>query len=759
MKPPYRYSISFNGKWYGLNGNDVQLFNEPYYFYGYIANWKEIGIEDVRNWEYSGIFRNHEPQALQLVKAMAKVVRAIYYTYGVQAHTDSLSEPAKLHIDKLNTTSQGYETDYESEFDFVQAQDERDQFTTKLLQGGLQELIRNNEDVKYSIPVSGSAVKTIAIDQPQRLKGRALFSTVAFKDGSGAIASANTAEVNWPAYTFVTEDALPLNADNDRPVSYFAPLHSITTGVRPAQGQFLWSNSFNDARNYLLYAETNLYNVRVQGRIQYSFVNNEASDITMRYELWEVTYNKGAGNSGSSPTAIAGTGQNVVVGAGLTVNNHVDFDFTFNLSQGKVLQLVVLKLASPALDVDFAYEDAYSLNITYEYFPAAYTVKGINLYDIGTQLINKVTGGLGTFQSNLLSYPITYKEGIDCRPESVLLMSGRSLRGKSDAEIKISLKEYLKICDVLFCSGMGIEGSKVLLEKKSYFFQRTKANGNTNLIAHLDKLQNWIIEDAVDIRFNELHIGYRDDIDEAGGLNGNEEFNTTLKFTSSLTKNKNIYELICPADASGYKIFKAHVQNINSPDNDNKNDNSLFLLQYKYNPATPSVGTALYPSDISASYQVSGVTDTNRVLNIGLSPKRCLIRHLYWLLSHFYNSHANTDDYLLKYQTTDRNPNLQARLSTNLSIAEASDVYLDQEATNYGQSRLFYPIYVKPETVSPDNYKQRWADNRYGVFTTDIEGVTVEGYPLTVKERNRVPKVHEAKLLLTANNNLTDLIM
>jgi hypothetical protein len=749
MKTPYRYSVSIGSQWYAVNGEDVVLQSEPYYFYGYVANWKEIGVEDIRNWRMSGFFRGRA-SSHQFVKSLAKVIRTIYYTYGVQAVKDANYEPAKFHVDRLNTESQSYEADYSSEFDFSSFQDKRDTAQIQLMQGGIEEMIKVNEDVEYEIPVNGSNVKTITIE-PIKVRGRSIFVT-ANDEVTGATnrAAAATDVYMWPQIAFYTEDFYKIveGVDN-KPLVYQEPITpTYITGQQrnelPALGTSV---------GYLFRATVALTDVNIKLDLPVFLDNKNSSSVDVKMAVYRIAFNTATSNLVTQTAA-------VTVGGSSSTTHTFSIDHTFDLAADETIHIVLVKDVQMGSGMEWNWEEAVECKVTYQYQTSQFTVKGLTWNEVGNQLISKATGGAATFQSDLLTTAITYKDGIDCRPESLLMLSGESVRGVATPKIRISLKDYLKATDVYFCAGLGVEDDVVRLEKRSYFFKRLKSSGAVNLIANLSSLDDWTIEDAEDLRFSELHIGHSLRENEIGELNGKDEFNGVLKFTSSYTKDKKVLDLVSPVSASTYEMYLTYINYItdDTPNKDNKFDNKVFALQYKYNPVTPTVGTALYPSDISSTYVVSGITDTNRVLNIGLSPKRCLFRHLYWLLSHFYTTGTNTAEYLLSYQTTDRNPNLQARLSTNISIAEASDTYLDEEAARYGQSRLFYPIYILPETVSPVNYKLLWSNNRYGVFTTEIEDVTLEGYPITSKERNEVPQVHEFKLLLTANNTPTSLI-
>lgn len=754
MKTPYRYSVSKEaGIWYGLGGNSVAEFTSPYYFYGFVANWSEITIEDIRNWRMSGFYRERS-NSFQLVKGLAKIARHIEYTYGVSGAKNINFEPAKFYIDRLNTETQEYEADYESEFNFTTAQDERDQYTVEMMQGGIEELIKNNEDVEYTIPVTGGNVKTITVS-PFRVKGRSIFVTANDENTSGNRPAAANDLYLSPQIMYYSEDFYKiLGGVSNKPIQYNEPV--TPTYITGQQRNEL--PTFTTYTNFLFRSTVALTNVRVRMSLPVFFDNKNASSVTFRATLQKIPFN----STGATQIFTTST---ITLAGSATVSHTFEIDTTFDLAIDQTVHLVIIKSLQVGNGVEWNWEEAAECIVDYEYYTSQFTVKGLNLYEVGKQLISKATNGAATLQSQLLTEAITYAQGIDCRPDSTLILSGDSIIGITDPTIKISLKDYLKAIDCWFCAGLGIEDDKVVIEKRSYFFQR-EVSGNENIIAHFSKLANWIIEDAVDIRFNELHIGYKDATNEVGELNGRDEFNTTLKFTSSLTKNKNVLDLVNPISASGTQIYLTYINYVTdeSRNKDYKNNNELFALQFKYNPSDFSLGTALYPTDIRTTGTVTGVTDTNRILNIGLSPARCLYRHAYWLLSHFYTSLNSTfgggaaTEYRLTYQTTDRNPDLASSLSNNIYITETADISLDDLVSDLGQSRLFYPKYLTIDVDSPSNYKQAWIDKRNGAITADIEGVTVTGYPLKSTDRGVKPKITQFRLILADNNTLTDLI-
>src|SRR5690606_18770068 len=103
--------------------------------------------------------------------------------------------------------------------------------------------------------------------------------------------------------------------------------------------------------------------------------------------------------------------------------------------------------------------------------------------------------------------------------------------------------------------------------------------------------------------------------------------------------------------ASGAAMSLKRSKYISGQDNNNGNDNDLFVLQY--NPAAIGSSTynALYPTDINPNLtpnDITGIFDKYNQVNIGLTPKTCLIRRAYYEIGFFYDSDPNTEVYKFK---------------------------------------------------------------------------------------------------------------
>jgi hypothetical protein len=313
---------------------------------------------------------------------------------------------------------------------------------------------------------------------------------------------------------FKEDDFLKILASvNYRPVDYFSVIGSFPDAVaagnaniefgQPAQertagapdnfdtvGVLKVVRSVSERVDYLLKTNVALTSVTVKGEINIYLQNPNVTSSSFRMHIYKTDYSTGT-------TTSIYTGETKTIGAGANNTFTYVINASFDIEAGMVLYLVLRRTSGS--DVVWMQQGGQPLTIDYQYLTSQFTVKGLNLYEVGKQLISKATDGTATLQSQLLTEAITYAQGIDCRPDSTLILSGDSIIGITDPTIKISLKDYLKAIDCWFCAGLGVEDNKVVIEKRSYFFKR-EVSGNENIIAHFSKLANWIIEDAVDIR-------------------------------------------------------------------------------------------------------------------------------------------------------------------------------------------------------------------------------------------------------------------
>lgn len=773
----YRYAIKKDSTtYYNIQGGEVITQSTPRYFYEGINKFSDLGISEYRNLMMEGFFRNISQKGYQFVGDMMKILRHIAFTNGVQAR-------ATLVVERLSDyKSKTYILDYESDVNFAKSSRERNQFVGELMQNGVEELLKSREDSPYTLEVSGDGKVTINI-LPFKVRGRCRFMSVQAKRELTATGiNRTTAEFNMIGYANFKEEIIEiLDSPTFRPIDYFDVIATnllMGGGASDTQIEFgqpcqEWSdlsaginktvNSLSQRVDYLIKANVPLYNVNFKGRINVFLKNSHStSPVDFSLQVYQTILSSGV----TTPKLL--TPLQVTVQP-LTQNTYTfDFDYLFDVDDDSLLYFTVENETPSVTEVEWTYEKDMPFTIDFEHYTSAFTVTGLNWFEVGKRLVNLNTKSMATFTSSLLTQDNTYSEGIDCKARCLALLSSKSIKGIANPDIQISWTNYLKATDVMLCTGTGIErtygndgsvsSTKVTLEKKKYYYQEKKSDGVTeNLIAELGdpaKEPEQSVTFAEELAYNEVHIGYREtDTDD---LQGEEEYNTTLKMQTSYTKEKNVKDLVSPVSASGLAIYRKFIRYATGQDEDNGNDNELFVLQYS--PVnTNGVHSALYPAEINASYTITGLTDPARALNIGLTPKRCLLRRLYWEISHFYDSDPFTDVYDLDFLTLDKNKDLVSQLSTTFAVGEKSDLDMSFMIDFVGQSRLFYPYYINSNHEMPDNIRALWQGNRHGVFAVNVEGQRFLGFPDELHEKNRKPKMYDVKLRLTASQNLYNL--
>ena len=782
MKTPYRYSVKNDaGLWYTVNNNIVDTQATPFYFYGYIANWNELGLRDSRNMRMAGFFRNRTSE-IQFVKDLALIMRHSKYRRGV-------NKALTIYIDRLNLTTQDYEPDGSSSINLAQSRDELNQFAAYMAEAGLPELIKTYEDTKYSIPVTGTDVVNVKM-LPLKIKGRCVFVSVAPTAESPVVPNRPTAEFNMPGYAKKDEIVYEvLESPTLRPVDYFdvmetnlkTPGGSLTNNVFEfGQPYQQWGDLSTGIRklvtstvtvvDFLLKSNIILYEVRIRGILNVYLKNTHStSPVNFRFRLYETIYSTGATTLISSSTQV------------VTLAASSDGTFSFDLSALNA-QLISSNYVMPAdavlyltlhndtpsiTQVEWMAEGGMPLTIDFKHYTSEYTRKGFNAYNLMQKILDKITGGGIPFVSNLLTAAISYEQGIDCRPDKLLITSSQCLRNVTNPVINISLKELLTSLQVWLGCGLTVERDStgaytaVRVEKWDYFYKEEVSFGVPNTIADFERVSDWYIEPAEEMVFSELKIGFEPA--ETDEINIVDDVHAAHVYTSSYTKSQQSMDMISPIAACCFAVHKEFLDSATSKDRTFRDNNKSYVIQYSPTH-TAGVHNALYSTEISSSALQTGITDPARLLNPGLTPKRCLLRNAYYVLSHIpYTGDLITDNYKLKFQSTERNSQYYSRIATLLGAGEGSDIDINDMALLHGQSRIFWPEYLYWTAPSKNNYKQLWEDNRFGIFrvTLPIPGVNspvLKAFPIESADWTAQNDEYDFKGLLTAGTDLSVLV-
>lgn len=775
-KVPYRYSIQKDGgDWYGLNNGVVVAQSTPYYFYAGINNWDELGYRDSRNMRMGGFFRNRTSE-VQFYGDMAKVVRHLKYKYGV-------NQTVKLYIERLNLSTHLYEADGNSDINFAQSRDERDQIAAYMMEGGIPELIKTHEDTVYDIPVTGPDVINVKV-LPQLVRGYASFSSVTPEDEGPVTPNRSTDVFNMLGYSQLKEEVFEvLNSPNFRPIDYFdvqatnlAMSGGASTSMERGQpyqerndiatgGIVKIVNTTNTLVDYLLKANVAIEKMSLKGEINVFLKNDHASaTVNFKINLYQTLF-------GAGTTTNLNRGSSNTVSVGPLSNNTYTFTMNetdFALAANSALYITLENLTPSVTEVQYMVQGGMPLVIEFQHRTTEYITSGYNVKTLISKVLNRVVDGTFPFNSTLLSTAISYSAGIDLRPDKMQITSTQCVQGKVDPVISISLKTILDSLSIWLGCGAGLLRDAITMgysefraEAWDFFYKETVAS-TPNIIADFTTIEDYYIEEAEDLQFSTLNIGY--DPADVDAKNIGDDVHTLHTYASAYTKTAAVKDMICPIKASPFALYNDHFNGYNTKSVATTGSNSTYVIQYRPNQTLPGLYTALYPGDISSAYTVAGIADPARLLNPGVTPKRCLMRNAQYLLS--LMSHTDVPGlykYRLAFCHTDRNTALVSKISTPYVVTESAAIDLLDMVTQQGKARLFYPTYLYFTAPSKLNYKALWEANRFGAFTVKLPFLPVAqprltGFPLESADWTAKNDTYDFKVLLTGSNNLANLI-
>lgn len=749
MKPDYRIAIKRFDKVYWAVDQYGNVISQPDAFYmdDYFANdWSKMGIKDDRNFRMGGIFRSSSETSYQFIGDAAKILRFIFYSEGPNAS-------AVLQVEKLNKslTSQPYEIDYECQFNFSKAKDERLSFNVELLDMGVSELIKTREDVIYEIPIWNDTNTKIATLKPMRVFGELAFLTGwPIPEQGNTTTSFTTDAFNYRIYAINVSKTLIKVArfPKAEPIAVAdSSKNAFVTGQRFMEATAGGTTSYpvGSENNFLFKALVDIKNVKFNTTIGFFIDNNSGASRIYRGRLWLIDAVTGVYDA---------TWVYQVQSASLPNGSATSFSLTFDpppfdVPAGKalIMQFGFDAGSGPSdNEHNVAWEKDNRILISFEHYTSAYDVQGLPIDYVGKELIKRITGGKAQFSSSLLTQMNSYSTEYDLIMRDVILMSGDSVRGAPQAVLKISLKDWLKTINVMCGAGLGVRDNKVEVEKMEYFYR----TGSNNLIADLGDVSDNAVEPAEDMIFNEIHIGFTPTA-YSDSLNGRDETHNTTRYLTPYSRDKKVLDLISPIKADGYGIFDMWVNFSLEKYKPSDNDDTIFALQLNSTPyayqALQKKYYALYPQDINPNAVLTGILEPTNMPNPGLTPRRCLQRNGRIIKSYFYG----VDYEQLKFQTSDRNQNLSSKIATTNNIVENENIFIGDLP-----DRIFFPFYLNPAVISPKSYKTLFDSNPYGYFKFRWLGVSYLGFPMQVASLNAKPKINTFQLLVTPENNLLD---
>lgn len=146
---------------------------------------------------------------------------------------------------------------------------------------------------------------------------------------------------------------------------------------------------------------------------------------------------------------------------------------------------------------------------------------------------------------------------------------------------------------------------------------------------------------------------------------------------------------------------------------------------------------------------VEGVPSPETIFNIFFSPKRCLLRHGYWIRSMFWSFESSK----LVFQTTEKNPLLKT-VQAGVTIEEDADINISSL-----DAGIFIPKYFDGGTQVPAALVELLEENPNRCFRFVWEGDTYLGFNTKIAIAPNTMQEQKFKLLSTASNDLSKLVV
>ena len=218
--------------------------------------------------------------------------------------------------------------------------------------------------------------------------------------------------------------------------------------------------------------------------------------------------------------------------------------------------------------------------------------KAVRPYDFFETLVSKMTGGKYGIQSSLLQTAELSAMPLTCGP---------SIRDffATDTVAKTSLNDFYQSFKK-FGIGLGIlkdavNGDKIVIEKLSYFFDKTKA------IVDLGEVSQFEYEPAKELFFNTIETGNKNQQYEKEG--GRDEFNVTQLWKTFVERVAKKLDLVSVYRDDMYGIEQLRIDLYKKDTTDNKGDNDVFRMNIE-NDVT--IGNVTYYSGEFTASVVSG---------------------------------------------------------------------------------------------------------------------------------------------------------
>ncbi len=693
--PTYRLRLQHpdTGEDYCLtSAGEVKKEYTIYFLKDGVDGWDDLTLQYTREQVYKGLFQAFGTE-LRFTGDGGKILKHLFLKKGKAAK-------CAVYMEVKNHTTLLYEHIATCGISFRSARLERDFIGVELVQGGLAEIIKANEDVEYVVGITGNNRVPVSVGE-MRLQGGATWQTI-FPSSASTLLAGNINTLLW---------------DSEHV--------GINNPITPEED--------TDLRKPFFVANQALYNVRFKAYVNFFFEPDiNANNYDIRLQVLD-----GANNATADIVTHIGDSNNQVIS--ISIDETIPY-----IPQGHKLSLTIHNLLSNNPN-DTAWGKGHIIEVTYDYFSSPFQTAGLRPIHVLTDILTQMTGGktaVNIFAPILSNANYPYQKG--SRPYNNVYLSGDSIRGVSTSPyaypaLKVKFKDIWKDLCNRYELGMTIDGNTVTIKPLKEFFSVSQICGSIGEVVLED------VQRAPEFEFKTIKVGYPDSTDDLAGIGlyGKQDYNTEQLYNIPVTDADDELDLTSPFHASPYTIYYTWANYRLNPDKDGKTDNEVFVMEvaqqktlFTYKPYMPAGN-------------VQGVLDGNKAYNVVIAPKYNLLRNGNLLATALYGLEQEQ----IKFQKTEKNAAMVSNFSGVGRVAETEDV-----AVNGVGNKMFLPYHITIKCALPHDIGALLRYNPYGYLPFTYKGRAYKLYPCEIGTKPGKRQAETVKGYLSADADLEGLL-
>lgn len=577
--------------------------------------WEKSRFSIIRNEKYKGLFRKVSVNELTFVKDARDYLRDVYEGQGINA-------VCTFYVYRWNDTTQAYAEYFAGKVDFSTYKISETGVTVEAIDTSLHEKIKNREntivDLLKRTSIGGYSIPAFT-GEPQQLTFPA-FNIVAIATWNRPAAASTTSDAHRLPMQVVTSEFTEADdqAIDSTDNCFTASLANRTLAI---EGTACGTITFDEEEVSVLMTVQllkNGANIATLDTIAISFATNYVFSIAFSSSISIVT-----GDTLAIRVLLSG-----VVSGHTTQYSDVWVQFRENIDSVSLSSCTAFPWYEALLRCCQHLADGNDVLISEKF---GRTDTPIRTY-AGDGEIGHITKGL-------------YVRGANAY----------------NSTLPVTLSDLFASLDALFCLGMGIEGSQVVVEELSYFFDTSVVLDISGRIREnaigKEVLPSW--------HFNRISAGYGSfEYQATGGLS---EFNTKSEFTTVISVIDNIYSILSKYRADTQGIIALRKAGSNDT-NDVKGDEDIFLVD-----AVRQSGL-FYARTDEGFDEIGGGVDADNWYNVRLSPGRNLRRHGQVIRAGLERNLGSA----VRWQTSDKNTQLYSQMTGETApIREDDDIVVN----------------------------------------------------------------------------------